>query len=88
MLKRRKRNIRFGLIILLFIPLIGFIAWCMQETKPLSVLVIDKTVPNTNFQEHRTFMMILKNQNWTKPDGSFYKTDQDYFGFFPQQKPK
>lgn len=87
MLKRRKRNIRFGLIILLFIPLIGFIAWCMQETKPLSVLVIDKTVPNTNFQEHRTFMMILKNQNWTKPDGSFYKTDQDYFGFFPQQKP-
>jgi hypothetical protein len=67
---------------MLFISLIGFIAWYVQDTKPLSVLVIDKTVPYKDFQEHRTFMMILKNQNWVKTNGEFYDLEKDYVGFF------
>lgn len=87
MLRRKKRHVRIGLIILLLIPFLGFITWFLKDTQPLNVLVIDKTVPNDSFQEHRTFMMILKNQKWVKPTGDFYQLDVDYKGFFPQQKP-
>ena len=70
---------------LLFLCLLGacisWVFWLRTERKPVAVLLVDKTVPFTNYQEHRSFYMILKNMKWVKPNSEFYDYERDYLGF-------
>jgi hypothetical protein len=49
----------------------------------LGVVVLDKTVPNIEFQEHQSLHWLLNNLKYTKSDGSPYDPATDFFGFFP-----
>ena len=56
--------------------------------KKLNVLILDKTVLNKDCQEHRSFNWVLDHFGYVKPDTSFYKPEEDYYGFFPLESPQ
>ena len=76
------------LLILLATPLWMRIAWEIGNKKSLNLIIVDKTVINTNSLKHRSVNWILDYEKYTKSNGSFYDINKDYFGFFPQENEK
>jgi hypothetical protein len=75
-------------VILLATPRWMRIGWEFSPKRKLHMLIVDKTVLNTNSFKHRSINWILDYEKYTKPDGSFYDINQDYFGFFPKEDEK
>ncbi|AMQ56774.1 hypothetical protein [Algoriphagus sanaruensis] len=65
------------------IPVISFLIWMILPYKNLEITLIDKTVPNQDYQEHGSFYWLLDHQKIRKNNGSLYSKDSDYLGFFP-----
>jgi len=51
-------------------------------------MIIDKTVLTKEGNEHRSLNWVLSHEKITKPDGSQYDIAEDYFGFFPVNRPE
>ncbi|MCD6235006.1 MAG: hypothetical protein J7K63_08235 [Candidatus Marinimicrobia bacterium] len=77
----QKRSV--GLILFFLLPFWMFLLWFFSPCVEKSVFIMDKTVPNQNFQEHKAFFWVLRYLKWVKPDDSFYNPSDDYYGFFP-----
>lgn len=75
------------ILLLVFIPLISFVIWILYPTQQLEVLVIDKTVPNTTYQEHKSIFWILEHLKFTNKQDDFYDYKSDYIGFHPDESP-
>ena len=72
--------------IFILVPLVSMLTWYLIPPATLGVVVIDKTVPNQNHQEHQSLHWLLNHFRYTKSDGSIYDESIDYFGFFPEKK--
>ena len=71
-----------ALLILVFV--VPFIVWFFVPTRPISIVVIDKTT-GADFREHRSFFWLMHHWKYTKPDSqNFYNDTEDFYGFFPQ----
>lgn len=73
----------FFLLLLLTSP---FWIWYSQDSKPLEVLIIDKTVPDQTFREHKGLVWVLNNLKYTKSNKQPYSPNKDYYGFKPEGK--
>jgi hypothetical protein len=75
----------FFLAVLFFVvtPLLSFGIWYLTPSSPLGVLVVNKTVPNQEYQEHQSIHWLFNHFKYTKQNGSVYDKSKDYFGFFP-----
>lgn len=71
------------LAVLVSVPLVSFAIWSLVPSAPLGVVVLDKTVPNRQYQEHQSLHWLLNNLKYTKQDGSRYDVEKDFYGFFP-----
>ena len=71
------------LVLLIAIPSFMYLSWYFSPRKTLNVVIIDKTVLNTKYQEHMSFYWVLRQNRYARSDGSFYNPEKDYFGFFP-----
>jgi hypothetical protein len=72
------------LAVILALPVVNMIRWVLQEKKPLDILVLDKTVPTLERENHRSFMWILTNERFVKKSNKrSYSYKKDYYGFFP-----
>lgn len=80
------RKIVFFLIIL--IPFWSFLVWFFYPKTELPGLILDKTVLESSGVEHRSFNWITTNRKFVKPDGSQYEISEDYYGFFPINRPE
>lgn len=80
------RKILFFLIIL--IPFWSFLVWFFYPKIELPGLILDKTVLDRSGVEHRSFNWITTNNKYVKPDGSQYEITEDYYGFFPVNRPE
>ncbi|QNR22828.1 SPOR domain-containing protein [Croceimicrobium hydrocarbonivorans] len=80
------RKIVFFLIIL--IPFWSFLVWFFYPKTELPGLILDKTVLESSGVEHRSFNWITTNRKFVKPDGSQYEISEDYYGFFPVNRPE
>jgi hypothetical protein len=85
-LKYLGRKILFFLIIL--IPFWSFLVWFFYPKTELPGLILDKTVLDRSGVEHRSFNWITTNNKYVKPDGSQYDITEDYYGFFPVNRPE
>jgi hypothetical protein len=85
-LKYLGRKILFFLIIL--IPFWSFLVWFFYPKTELPGLILDKTVLDRSGAEHRSFNWITTNNKYVKPDGSQYDITEDYYGFFPVNRPE
>lgn len=79
----RHRLVPFLIIFLLILPVI---LWFFLPTKHLTIVVLDKTVPDTSYREHRGLFWVLNNSRYVKEDGSFYHYSSDYYGYHPGTK--
>jgi hypothetical protein len=74
------------LAVILALPLINLIRWTVQSKKPLNILLVDKTVPTLDRQNHRSFDWILTNERFVKKDNKqSYSYIKDYYGFIPKR---
>lgn len=80
------RKILFFLIIL--IPFWSFLVWFFWPKTPVNGMIIDKTVLTKEGNEHRSLNWVLSHEKITKPDGSQYDISEDYYGFFPVNRPE
>ncbi|MFO8130263.1 MAG: hypothetical protein R6T99_10230 [Bacteroidales bacterium] len=71
------------LVLLLLIPVILWLSWEFRTKKPMDILIVDKTVPNKKYQEHRGIHWILTHLKYVKPGGDLYNEKEDYYGFHP-----
>tara|TARA_R110002050_G_scaffold137116_1_gene260640 strand:- start:3335 stop:5620 length:2286 start_codon:yes stop_codon:yes gene_type:complete len=85
-LKYLGRKILFFLIIL--IPFWSFLVWFFYPKIELPGLILDKTVLDRSGVEHRSFNWITTNNKYVKKDGSQYEITEDYYGFFPVNRPE
>lgn len=62
--------------------------WFLEDDKQLSIAVIDKTVPNETYREHKGIIWLLNHLKYSKKDKSPYSLVNDYYGFIPDDKQK
>jgi len=79
----KSRIILAIIIIILATPLWMRISWEFSPVKSLNLLIVDKTVLNSNSFKHRSVNWILDHEKYAKPDGNYYDINKDYYGFFP-----
>ena len=80
------RKIIFFLIVL--IPFWSFLVWFFYPKTTINGLMLDKTVLTRQGEEHRSLNWVLSHEKYTKPDGSQYEISEDYYGFFPVNRPE
>jgi hypothetical protein len=72
------------LAVILALPVINLIRWTFQSKKPMSIILVDKTVPTLERVNHKSFDWILTNERFVKKDKmSSYSYKKDYYGFIP-----
>lgn len=73
-------SILLGLALLVAMP---WFVWLWQPSHPLQVVILDKTVPDRSYREHKGLVWLLNQQKIVKPDGTSYRYEEDYYGFYP-----
>jgi hypothetical protein len=72
--------------LIIALPVINLIRWCVQTKKPLDIIIVDKTVPTLEREHHKPFDWILTNDRIVKKEKkTSYSYTKDYYGFFPQR---
>ncbi|WP_042462849.1 hypothetical protein [Neobacillus dielmonensis] len=61
-----------------------FWLWFLQGSKELNVLIMDKTVPNQSYREHKGLVWVLNHSKYTHNGGLPYSSAVDYKGFEPK----
>ena len=77
------KTIAITLIVLILIPVSSWIVWTFKESKPLEILVMNKTVLGLETKEHRAIFWVLLNEKFVKNNGKAYRMEKDYYGFHP-----
>lgn len=71
------------IFLVVLLPLWMWLAWLISSKRKLVIAIVDKTVLTRKGQEHISLDWILTQQKFTKNTNELYKSDRDYFGFFP-----
>ena len=77
-----KRRHVLAIIIILITAYI--LAWHVKPVSELNMLVVNKTVPEADYREHRAIFWIAEHRRFVDRDGKFLKADRDYLGFHPE----
>lgn len=81
-----KRRHIFSIFLLI---IMGYFAiWFVLPTNSLSLLVVDKTVPEPNYREHAAIFWLTNHWRLTDENNDFPKYDQDYIGYHPETNEK
>ncbi|MFN3528373.1 MAG: hypothetical protein ACK417_00445 [Bacteroidia bacterium] len=77
------------LVVLLFsTPFIMLLLWFFTPKKNLHLTIVDKTVLNTDYEEHKSLFWFLNHHKLSHPiHGKRFNLKRDYYGFFPGNKP-
>ncbi len=77
-------------VLAILVFLIGgyFLTWFILPTRDINMLVVDKTVPEPDFREHRAIFWVTEHRRFTDAEGDFYRTDRDYLGYHPHSEKK
>ncbi|MEJ8304877.1 hypothetical protein [Saccharibacillus sacchari] len=72
-----------GLAALMLLVLLPWIIWELSPAKTLSIAVVDKTVNDDSYREHKGLFWILNQQKYRSENGEAYRYDRDYYGNYP-----
>lgn len=72
-------------VLLIAIILIGgwLLLWPLSPRQEVAMFVVDKTVPEPDYREHRAIFWIAEHGRFGKPGGGFYQHETDYLGYHP-----
>ncbi|MCM3161098.1 hypothetical protein [Metabacillus litoralis] len=84
-----KKNVLIitGLFLLLVLFSSPFWLWQLKASENVNVLIIDKTVPDQSYREHKGLVWLLNHLKLIKDGGDGYKAQNDYVGFVPSNEP-
>lgn len=60
-----------------------FVVWQAKPAATLHVAILDKTVPDASYREHKGLVWLLNHLKYTKKDQTAYSVQHDYFGYVP-----
>ena len=77
--------IRWAVVLIVFVAVFSapLVVWQFQEKQVLNVAILDKTVPDTTYREHKGLIWLLNYFKYVKKDMTAYSDEQDYFGYVP-----
>ncbi|MFO7952500.1 MAG: hypothetical protein R6U91_06825 [Bacillota bacterium] len=77
-------------VLLIIALLIGgyILTWHLLSTREIDLLVVDKTVPEKDYREHRAIFWIAGHRRFTALEGELYQADEDYLGYHPETEAK
>ncbi|NJD08997.1 MAG: hypothetical protein FIB01_00655 [Gemmatimonadetes bacterium] len=81
MLKRRLATAALVVVILLLAA--PYALWRAAPARELEVVIVDHTVPDRSFREHRGLMWVLNHEKYRSSRHGGYLDARDYFGFVP-----
>jgi len=87
-MKRLRTKYYFLLLLLLLIPLGFWLWWYYTPQKVYHVILIDKTVLDSQAQEHQSVNWILKHERFTNSRKEPYEISSQYYGFHPKRGKK
>jgi len=74
------------LVLIVALPVINLIRWTFQSKKAMDIIIVDKTVPTLERENHRSFNWILNNERFVKKEKkTSYSYKKDYYGFYPEK---
>ena len=82
------RTIVIILIILVLIPVVSWLFWNLKPSRPIDLLVLNKTVLSLDHKEHRALFWLLINEKFVKSNKKAYDKSEDYYGFHPKKPMK
>lgn len=68
--------------VILALPVFNLVQWFFQAKKPLDVILVDKTAPTLERENHRGISWILTHERIVDSTGKGYNYKKDYFGWF------
>ncbi|MBB6634408.1 hypothetical protein [Cohnella thailandensis] len=71
-------------VIILAAAAVPVLAWQGKSDHVLNAAILDKTVPDTSYREHKGLMWLLNQSKYVKSDRSAYSIKNDYFGYVPK----
>lgn len=74
-----------GLIVLLAAISTPFIVWQFKPSQALQVAILDKTVPDATYREHKGLTWLLNFYKYVQKDKTAYSVKNDYFGYVPEK---
>ena len=82
----KKQNIFISIVLLVTVVILAipFIQWLNIEKKDLNILIVDKTVEEDSYCEHKRIVHVLNHYKYNKEDKEEY-TVLDYVGFRPKK---
>ncbi|MDZ5473976.1 hypothetical protein SM124_19840 [Bacillus sp. 31A1R] len=63
-----------------------FWLWFIKPSNQLEVLILNKTVPDDTYREHKGLVWILNNEKYVKDNNQRYSSKVDYRGFVPKDE--
>ncbi|MFC4403418.1 hypothetical protein [Gracilibacillus xinjiangensis] len=82
------KKLALFIILLLICMLSPIVLWFTTEETELDVMIIDKTVADETYREHKGLVWLLNYLKYEKADGTKYNLEEDYYGFVPNEKEK
>lgn len=80
-MKSKLLRVLIGAALIISLP---YIIWQLSPARSLHVWILDKTVPNQEYREHKGLIWALNHfKILNQATGSHFAYDQDYYGFFP-----
>jgi hypothetical protein len=77
-------KILLGIIaVLILIPVAGRLIWYVKKSRPMEIMIMNKTVPKANRNEVKSLNWVLNNKKFRKADGDNYDYFRDYYGYHP-----
>jgi len=86
-LQRKRRVQRARLLALALLAMSPWLLWLARPARRLRLAVLDKTVANASYREHRGLVWVMNHAKYVREDGSPYLAERDYFGFAPRAAP-
>ncbi len=73
-------------LVVIALPVINMVRWTFQSKSPVDIILVDKTVPTLERENHKLFDWILTNERFVKKvNKGGYSYKKDYFGFIPKR---
>ncbi|WP_010308806.1 hypothetical protein [Kurthia senegalensis] len=80
----KKVWIILSVVIVILVIMLG--GWQLKKDKQLNVVIVNKTVPSTDYTEHLGLNWLLHAEKVVKKDGRAYSLT-DYYGYHPESSP-
>ncbi|WP_394237035.1 hypothetical protein [Niallia oryzisoli] len=87
MIKKSRLLIPAGILLLFLLFTSPIWVWQLKPAEELNVFILDKTVPDQSYREHKGLIWLLNHLKLKKDDGEAYDAKEDYGGFIPNKKP-